>query len=525
MLHRRMLCALIVSLSSALVGCGEGVDRDNILIIAVQGDARSLDPHEVTDAASMRMIENLYSTLLRYGEDHQQMELVNDLASEISFSDDGLTCTITLVSNAVFHSGRPVTSADVKYSIERIIDKGVRQRHFTTIEAIQTPDEHTVILKLTRPTAALLTYLAHPMNAIVDRQLVEDNDGQLRHVSAGSGPFKLAQWRRGQHLKLERYERYHVAGLPKLDGIIYRPIADETAARTAIRIGEVDILHEVPGRHRETLETAANISMVAVDGTFWEYIGLNCQHPPLDDVRVRQAIAWAVDREQLNERIKHGYAAVLTGGHIPAGHWAYAGLEIYPRHDPARARELLAEADYADGFDMQMIVDANIREQRHAAELVKQHLAEVGIEVDVQSMEPGIFYQQLNDRNFQSTLVGWMGFVDPDEWVADIYHSQGAYNQQQYANADLDQLIELAAQMDDRAERAALYQQIQRTIAEEVPTVFLYINPQVTALRDRVRDYHVHPTATTIYLRQTTLEPLTQRDDPETGHQVNGERQ
>ncbi len=506
-LRHPVAATLLAAGCLAAVGCGGRVDAPppDTLILAVQGDANSLDPHAVTDAPSMRMIENLYSTLLRYGEDYEAMTLRPDLAERHEISDDKLTYTFHLDPDATFHSGRPVTAEDVRFSLQRIRDEGVRSRHLATIDRIETPDDRTVVLHLAEPTAPLLTYLAYPMNAIVDREAIDANGGDLRSTDAGSGPYRLVRWQRGRRLELARHDGYHLPDLPRTATLIYRPVADETARTTSIRLGEVHILHEVPAKDRDALQRARGVRVESVPGTFWEYIGLNTQRPPLDDVRVRRAIAWAVDREQLNRAIKFGHATVLDGGHIPPNHWAYADLHVYPEVDRDKARALLEEAGHPDGFTMRMAVDSSIDYQVRAAEMVKQQLAAVGIRVELKGLEPGVFYQQLNDRDFDSTLVGWLGFVDPDEWVAEIYHSDGAYNQQAYRNERVDELIERGARVHDRDERRAIYRELQRLIAEDAPTVFLYVNPHTTAMREAVEGYVVHPTGTTLWAASASV--------------------
>ena len=501
---RALLVCVPCSLAAA---CGPVTDQppDGTLIVAVLGDARSLDPHMVTDAASMRMIENMYSTLLRYGDDYENMQLGLDLAESIDISDDYLIYTITLVPNATFHNGRPVSAEDVQYSIQRIRDQGVRAGQFSSIESIETPDDHTVVLRLSRPEAALETYLAHPMNAIVDVEVVQNNNGSLQNVDAGSGPYKLVEWQRGQHLRLLRHNSYHVIQRPIMETVIFRPLADETARSTAIRTGEVHIVHEVPNKDRDILDQADGVRIVSVPGTFWEYIGLNCTRPPLDQARMRQAIAWAIDREQLNRAIKFGQATVLTGGHIPPNHWAHADLDTYPQPEREMARRLLADAGYADGIELEMVVDSSIDYQVRAAEMVKQQLAAVGINVNLRGLEPGVFYDRLNNREFDSTLVGWLGFVDPDEWVADLFHTDGRFNQQGYSNESVDALIEEAARIHDRGQRKELYRRVQERITLDAPMVFLYVNPHTTAIRENVTGYRVHPTGTTLSVRDAQV--------------------
>ena len=276
-----VLCGL--ALLAAMSGCGESPApkhqppaagqtgeprRGGELVVALIADAARLDPHAVTDAASMRVIENMYSTLLRYGERYGDFE--GDLAESVDLSDDERVYTIRLVDGATFHSGRPVTAADVKYSIERIIEQNVRAQQFDAVESIRTPDARTVVITLSRPLAPFRSYLAYPMNAIVDWRVVEANGGSLDRADAGSGPFKLVEWQRDRRVILARHDGYHVEGLPYLDRVELRPIADQTARTTALRTGEVQLIHEVAPKDVPILERADGVVVESVPGTFWE---------------------------------------------------------------------------------------------------------------------------------------------------------------------------------------------------------------------------------------------------------------
>lgn len=473
------------------------------LIVAVQDDATSLDPHAVTDAASMRMIENLYSTLLRYSATYGEVE--PDLARRIDISDDGLTVTLTLNTDATFHSGRAVTADDVAYSLRRIAERGVRSHHFAAVEHIETPDRATVVLHLRERVAPLETYLAYPMNAIVDRQVVEAHDGQIDAVDAGSGPFRLLEWRRNQRLVLQKHHDYHVPDRPRLERLTYRPIPDETTRTTALRTGEIHLITDVAPKDVRLLESAPGVEVAATPGTFWEYIGLNTSRPPFDDVRVRQAVAWAIDRSVINQLVKFGQATVLDGGHIPPNHWAHADLHLYPRRDVDKARTLLHEAGYADRLAVTMIVPSAFNYQVQAGEVIKQQLADAGIDVTLQGLESQVFFNALGQGDFTMTVVGWVGFVDPDEWTYNLFHSDGKFNQQQYANPALDELLEAGRATLGREPRHDLYNQAQRIIADQAPMVFLYVNDHTSAWRQNVQGYTVHPTATTLFLRDTWI--------------------
>jgi len=470
---------------------------DNTLVVAVLADADRLDPHAVTDAASMRIIEQLHATLLRYGDTYGQFE--PDLAESVELSDDQKTYTVTLVEGATFHSGRPVNAAAVKYSIQRIIDKDIRAQHFDSVQSIETPDQRTVVITLDQPLAPFRSYLAHPMNAIVDPRAVEEVGDSLADADFGAGPFSLVDWQRDRHIILKPHADYHVEGLPKVDKLIIRPIADDTARTTALRTGEVHLVHEVAAKDIGKLESAAGVTVQSVPGTFWEYIGLNCRRPPFDDRANRQTVADGVDRQQLNQLVKFGQATPLTAGQLPPNHWAHASFDL---------DELIGITDPLDQpVDVELIVDSGVSYQSQAAEVIKQQLKPVGFNVTIQGLESAVFFDRLGKGDFQMTVVGWMGFVDPDQWMWNLFHSDGKYNQQGYSNPKVDQLLLDGRRTLDREQRKQTYAEAQKIIAADAPMVFLYINDQTSAWRDNVTGYTVQPTATLLNLRHVSLQP------------------
>ncbi len=505
----------LLALALAMSGCGAR-DRDTAasaraaarartdeVIVALQADGLSLDPHAVTDAGSMRLIENLYSTLLRYAEVYGDFE--PDLAESWDVDADGLRYTFQLRTNAVFHgSGAAVTAEDAVYSIDRIRELGVRADQFEPVTEVRAEDPHTLVIELAEPFAPLLSYLAHPMNAIVDRRAVEEQG--LERAGGGSGPFRLEEWRRDRHLILSRHEDYHLADRPRVERVVFRPIPDDTARITALRNGEIDIILDVAARDVERLERIPGVTVDSVPGTFWEYVGLNNAHPPFDDVRVRQAIAWAVDRDVLNRLVKFGRAKPLRGGPIPPNHWARHDVEIYPARDLEQARALLEEAGLADGFEAGLLVGSDFSYQVQAAEVVKQQLLEIGIDVTIRALESGMFFQRLGQREFQMSLVGWLGFVDPDEWTHNLFRTEAPWNQQAYSNPEVDAWLAEGRRKLEREERKPIYDRIQETVAREAPMVFLYINDRTAARLDTVHGFVAHPTLTTLSLRDVWLD-------------------
>lgn len=474
------------------------------LAIADLNGAQGLDPHKETGAQSMRYIENMYNTLFKYKEGTYG-EIEGELVKDYNISDDGLEYTFELVDGVTFHNGDPLTSEDVKYSIERIVEMVVRAPQFESVKSIETPDDTTVVITLSEPVAPFLTFLANPMNAIVNQTIVEENGGSLDTVDAGSGPFQLVEWKKDQQLVLEKFNDYFKEGLPYLDRVVWKTIPDETARTTAIRNDELDIILQLSPKDITILEAADGINVESVTGSYWEYIGLNVTEGPLQEKAVRQAIAWAVDREELNNAVKFGMATPLPSGPIPPGHWAFAETNNYPKQDQEKAKELLAEAGYENGFDISLKVGQN-QAQIDAAQVVKQQLAEVNINVEVVQQEDSVFFEQLGQHDFEMTIVGWVGFVDPDEFLYNIFHTGEVYNQQEYSNSSLDELLEKGRTITDQAERKEIYTEAQNIIAEDAPMVFLYANQQASAIRDGVEGFDVNPTVTTISLEGTWID-------------------
>lgn len=474
------------------------------LIITDLGDAQGLDPHKATHAQSMRYIENMYNTLFQYKE-RTYGELEGDLVKEFEVSDDEKMYTLYLEEGVKFHNGDDLTAQDVVYSIERIIEFEVRAQQFEKIVSMETPDDYTVVITLEEPVAPFLTFLAYPMNAIVNETIANENNNNLDNADAGSGPFQLVEWKKDQQMVLEKFPNYFKEGKPYLDRVIWKAIPDETARTTAIRNKEIDIILQLSQKDVKTLENVDGVNIADVTGTYWEYIGLNTTEGPLAKKEVRQAIAWAIDREAMNAAVKFGQATVLEGGPIPPGHWADADLGMYNKQDLEKAKELLKEAEYEDGFDITLKVGQN-KAQIDAAQVAKQQLKEIGIEVEVLQQEDSIFFDSLGKKDFEMSVVGWVGFVDPDEFLYNIFHTGEVWNQQAYSNPEVDELLEKGRTVMNEAERKEIYDQAQALIAEDAPMVFLYANQQASAITDGVKDFDVNPTVTTISLENTWLD-------------------
>jgi peptide/nickel transport system substrate-binding protein len=342
------------------------------------------------------------------------------------------------------------------------------------------------------------------MNAIVNKTIVEKNGGKLDQADAGSGPFTLVSWKKDQEMVLKKNKSYFKKGLPYLDKVVFKAIPDSTARSTAIRNKELNIDLQLTAKDKMLLDHASGVTVKSVTGTYWEYIGLNVTKGPLKKKEVRDAIAWAVDRNALNKQVKFGQATPLTGGPIPPGHAYDAKLDTFSKRDTAKAKQLLADAGYPDGFSITLKVGQN-QDQVDAAQVIKDQLKAVGINVKIEQQEDSVFFNALGKKQFEMTIVGWVGFVDPDEFFYNIFHTGGAYNQQGYTNKEVDKLLEEGRVTMDEAKRKQIYDQAQKLIVEDAPMVFLYANKQSTAMTNTVHGFDVNPTVTTKSLESTWL--------------------
>ena len=499
-----------LALAAVMTVCTTGLtvsaeEVDNGLIVAIQSDPTGLDPHTVTDRAAGIAIENLYNTLFTYTETYG--EAVPSLAESYEVSDDGFTYTLKLAEGVKFHSGNVMTSEDVKYSLERIQTSGARASQMEKISSIETPDENTVVITLSSQYAPFLTYLANPLNAIVEKAVVEENNGDINNVDAGTGPFMLAAWNTGSSVDMDAFEEYWEADKPKADTLQLKTITDATARATALRNGEIDMIIDATDQETAVMNGADGVVLETVPGTFWEYLGMKCESESLKDAKVRQAIAYAVDRNSINMSVKMGGATVLTEANIPATHDYYGQDEIYAARDIEKAKALLEEAGVEEGsVNLKLTVGSDWQYQVDAAQMIKQQLAEIGINCEISAMESGVYFDGLNSGDFDLTVCGWSGFVDADEYLYDLFTTEGAYNQQNYSNSEVDKLLEEGRVTVDEAARKEIYKEAQKLIAEDAPMAFLYMNSFTVAMRDNVKGYTVHPTAATIFMKDVYFE-------------------
>src|SRR5213592_1402706 len=322
--------------------------RGGTLILARSGEVTNLDPHKVPAFTSARVFELVYSYLMRLDEN---LGVQPDLADSMpTTSADGKTVTVKLRGGVKFHNGDPLTSADVKYTFDRILDAktaAVARSFFTDVDTITAPDPTTVVFNLKNPNAALIAYMAHPNTGIVSKKIGEANaDLSKKETAIGSGPFKLAEWVPDNFMRFEANKDYYVSGQPYLDGIRINVVPDETSITAALRTKAADMAIVTDAKVARTLRNESAIALSAKPSLSYNLLFLNTKRAPLSNVKVRQAIAYAIDRKAIIDAVAFGegevagpIAPALTNYALPTSQYP-----LYTR-DVNKAKQLLTEAN------------------------------------------------------------------------------------------------------------------------------------------------------------------------------------
>lgn len=480
-----------------------------VLRAGMQTDPIGLDPHTTNSTATRNMLENVYDTLVAFAADGR---LVPSLAAAWSVSADGRTYTFALRPGVTFHDGTPLRAEDVVFSLNRLKDPAVaspRSEDFAAISEVLATGPHTVQVRLRAPFGPLLAKLGFSMNAIVPAHAAR---GELQRTAIGTGPFRLVEYQPQTRLILARFPGYwgrDAVGrpLPYLDGIEFRFFPDPNARTLALRTGLVDFIEYVPAADVALLQRDPALRVVGGVGTNFRSLVINTRVPPLHDPRVRQALAYALDREAVVAMALLGVGGVpAAGASVPPGSRFALRDSPYRRRDVARARALLAEAGFAAGFTITLLCTSTYDFLRTPAEVIVANLAEIGVRVQLRVLDWSLFLPQVLAHRFALALWGESGLADPDDFLYEPLHSRGGQNVGLFADAELDRLLEAGRRTADGDERARIYEAAQRRVLLLSPHVFLYHSAQHEAMRDVVHGFVHYFNTSYLGLRATWLQ-------------------
>lgn len=477
-----------------------------VLIAARAADATGLDPHLQTAFSSFRALEHIYEPLLALDP---EMNVGPNLAASWEWSNEGTTLTMQLQPNVTFHNGDPLTSADVKFSYERLLNEetgAAARSFFTAIESIDTPDEATVVFTLSSPNAAILAAMTNPNSAILSQAWME-GDGDPAVEAVGTGPFMLAEWEADNVMKLDANPSYWREGLPLLDGIEFRTIPDESSILAGLRAGEIDWALINDPRVAVTASAGAGELVISrAPALAYHVLQLNASRPQFEDVRVRQAIACAIDRQQVLDTASLGEGEVTS----PATPLAYraplADLTCYEK-DLAQAQALLDEAGVSDLTFTVMAASNEPPTALSEAQNIQAQLAEIGITVEIETLELGVYVDRWLAGDFDAAVALNGGNPDPDNMFFRYWHSTGNLNSvANYSSPEIDALLEQGRATTNVAERQAIYLDVQKALAEAAPWVWLYVGYEYRLMQPDVQGFTPMANGATTYLRETWLD-------------------
>jgi peptide/nickel transport system substrate-binding protein len=505
-----VLAAVLAALAAARAPAeAQTVKRGGILTLARQGEATNLDPHKVPAFTSHRVFELIHAGLTRPGPD---LSVQPDLAESWTIAPDGKTITFRL-RPARFHNGDPVTAADVKFTLERILNpdtKAVARAWFGDVERIEAPDPRTLIVRLKQPNVALLIYLAHPNASVVSQKVTQAAGGDLskREHAVGAGPFRLVEWQPDNFMRLEAFRDFHIAGQPYVDGVRINIVPDEAGLVAALRTRAADLALIGDARVAQTLGREPGLTVSARPSLNYHLLFLNTARKPLDDPRVRQAIALAIDRKQIIDTVALGSGDPT--GPLPPSLTQYAlpvSEHALYRRDVGKARQLLQEAGVGP---VSLTILTQTTEPVYAkdiAQIVQQQLGEVGIRVTIELLEFGQWVQRWLKADFDMAPGLNSGQPDPDFYLFRYFTNDGNLNfVHAYKNDRASDAIKRARTVADAAQRRELYATAQRELVNGVPFVWLHVGRDYVGLQGTTKGFVHLPTGSIAYLRQTWLD-------------------
>ena len=495
MTTRWPLAAIALAAAIAPAAQAEEPQRGGTLVQAIQTTPRHFNPAVQSGIATGQPGTQIFAAPLRYDEDWTPQPY---LAESWEVSDDGLTVTLNLVKNATFHDGEPIEASDVAFSIKTVQENHPFKAMFEPVQSVDTPDAHTAVLNLSKPHPALLLAMSSQLLPIIPEHVYGDGQDPKTHPQnsenvVGSGPFRLVEFKPGEHTILERYDGFFIEGRPYLDKIVMRQIADSSARTIALETGEIHLsaFESVP-QDINRLKKADNLEVTpegygAIGPLSW--VAFNTKKAPLDDVRVRQAIAYAIDKNFIQKALFLGTAPDAKTGIHPDSPFYDASVEGYDL-DLDRANQILDEAGYAkgdDGFRFKLTVDYGWNPIKAPAEYLKPQLKKIGIDVEVRaSPDFPSWSKRVSNWDYDMTLDTVFNWGDPVIGVHRTYDcdniKEGVIwsNTHQYCNSKVDELMDAAAVELDPEKRKALYAEFQAIVAGDLPLYPLYAQPYHT---------------------------------------------
>lgn len=469
--------------------------------IAVGSNFTTLDPYDANDTLSQAVAKSFYQGLFGFDKD---MKLVNVLAESYQASPDGLTWTIKLRSGIKFQDGTDFNAEAVKVNLDRASDESNHLKrynlfkHIATTEAI---DPTTVKITLKQPFSAFINILAHPAAAMISPTALKKYGKEIGFHPVGTGPYQFVTWNQTDFVKVKKWDGYWKPGYPKLDSITWRPIVDNNTRAAMLQTGEANFAFPIPYEQAKLLEKNSKLDLVSTPSIMQRYISFNVTQKPFDNPKVREAINYAINRQALSKVAFAGYATPATGIVPPSIEYS----QSYPamEYNPAKARQLLKEAGFPNGFSTTLWSSHNHSTAQKVLQFTQQQLAQVGIKVKVTAMDAGQRAAEVEGKGQKESGVrmfytGWSASTGEADWAltplfATASWPPAIFNTAFYSNEQVDKDLNDALKTTDPAKKAQLYKDAQDRIWNDRPWAPLVVEKLVSAHTKSLSGFYMMP--------------------------------
>jgi peptide/nickel transport system substrate-binding protein len=464
------------------------------IISAQNNEATGLDPQLVPAFSRSRRSPLTYSQLVRFDEN---MAIQPELAESWTLSDDKLTWTFKLRQGVRFHDGQELTSADVKFTFDRLLEKSAGGKaDFTALDRVEPVGRYEVKFVTKEPFAALLAAMAGFWGYIVSEAGVKKGGGDLNKTAVGTGPFVLVDWKVEQQMVFKKNPHFYKKGLPHVDEVIVRTIPDEANIVAALRTGQIHHAFIEDNKNWNLLKDEKSLTGYRASRLGYDFLNINASRGPLKDVRVRQAISYAVDRAAVLRVAAAGFGRLTAPATAPMKQWQLPEAQWmkYYKVDVERARKLLAEAGHAGGFTVKLGVIPTFPTMVNGAPVVAANLKRIGITAEIEQVEYAVWIKRWLAKDFDMTMNTTPGYGDPDTAFFRALHSTKGQNWNSWSVPELDALLEEGRRTFDQKKRKEIYDRVQLLILENVPHLWLFSADHIDFTQAYVKGWKQHPT-------------------------------
>ena len=518
-----LVAGLVLTLLSIASSCKH---QSNAFVIALSDNVKTIDPigSPSVDAASERIRSLMFNSLVKKDE---KFDYVPELASRIDRSEDGLTFTFTLRDGVTFHDGRPFTSADAKYTLDTVLAstfakaasffEGVGANRKAFVKSVEVPDAHTLVVRLNSPWTGLLA------NLVAIAMIPKDSYESQKTHPLGTGPFKFKSYDQSQQVvEMEAYAAYW-DGPPQIALLRARVISDSNALQAELQSGRVDIAPLPTSLSPDAikgLSSNPNLTVHQFGGSNLNLLTFNTTEAPLDNVKVRQAIAYAINRESMIRDLVLGQGKIAHSI-LPEESWAYTPGQTY-HYDPAMAKRLLDEAGFRDPdgdgpqmrFSKPIIfrISGSSGAARQYSGVIYNYLREVGIPVQIETSELNTLFEFLRRGQFQMTYGQWVGGNQDPIFYRDLFatseipsETRAARNRSRYSNPELDKILDEATNTFDHAKAAPLYARAQEIVSRDVVVLPLWYQANMVIAKKSVGNIHINASGDWGFVKDLTV--------------------